>query len=134
LITREELQDLYEKTDFESKLLLPDRIIAMCADLFKYLIKSGPPEQKTIIFCVRDIHAEIVANEMNNLYTAWCTANGKTQTAKHYAFKCTSESGGSGYIADMKGSNTDYFIAATVDLLSTGVQGRHSGYRKPVRR
>jgi type I restriction enzyme R subunit len=128
-ITREELQDLYEKTDFESKLLLPDRIIAMCADLFKYLIKSGPPEQKTIIFCVRDIHAEIVANEMNNLYTAWCAvhraanrlANGKTQASKHYAFKCTSESGGSDYIADMKGSNTDYFIATTVDLLSTGI-------------
>jgi len=40
---------------------------------------------------------------------------------KNYAFKCTAESGGSNYIADMKGSNVDYFVATTVDLLSTGV-------------
>jgi len=121
LITEDELKRLYEKTDFESTLLLPDRIIAMCASLFNYLAEGGAPEQKTIIFCVRDIHAEMVANELNNLYAAWCAANGRTITANHFAFKCTAESGGSDYIADMKGSNTDYFIAATVDLLSTGV-------------
>lgn len=93
----------------------------MCDDLFNYLLKTGGPEQKTIIFCVRDIHAEIVANQLNNLYALWCAANGKEIRTKHYAFKCTSESGGSDYIADMRGSNTDYFIATTVDLLSTGV-------------
>jgi type I restriction enzyme R subunit len=120
-ISKVELNALYEKTEYEAKLLLPDRIIAMCADLFQHLVKSGVPEQKTIIFCVRDIHAELVANEMNNLYNAWCTTTGKEQKTKHYAFKCTAESGGSDYIADMKGSNTDYFTAATVDLLSTGV-------------
>jgi len=119
-VTEKELEDLYEKTDFESRLLLPDRIIAMCTDLFNYLVQSGTPEQKTIIFCVRDIHAEFVATEMNNLYSQWCAANGHHQ-ANNYAFKCTAESNGQDYIADMKGSNTDYFIASTVDLLSTGV-------------
>jgi type I restriction enzyme R subunit len=80
----------------------------------------GTPEQKTIIFCVRDIHAEIVAAEMNNLYSAWCAANGNRK-ADNYAFKCTTEVKGSQYIADMRGSNTDYFVATTVDLFSTGV-------------
>jgi len=117
---KEELESLYEKTDYESRLLLPDRIIAMCTDLFNYLVQSGTPEQKTIIFCVRDIHAEIVATEMNNLYYQWCAANGHRK-ANNYAFKCTAEANGQNYIADMKGSNTDYFIASTVELLSTGV-------------
>ena len=119
-VTEDELKKLYEKTDYESRLLLPDRIIAMCADLFDHLIHTGTPEQKTIIFCVRDIHAEIVANEMNNLYAAWCAANG-SRKANNYAFKCTAKSDGSDYISDMKGSNADYFVATTVDLLSTGV-------------
>jgi type I restriction enzyme R subunit len=92
----------------------------MCADLLNYLIQTGTPEQKTIIFCVRDIHAEIVMNEMNNLYSAWCAANGHRK-ANNYAFKCTAEAGGGEYISDMKGSNADYFVASTVDLLSTGV-------------
>ena len=76
--------------------------------------------QKTIIFCVRDIHSELVANELNNLYAQWCKINNKNPCA-HFAFKCTSQSDGSDYISDMKGSKTDYFIATTVDLLSTGV-------------
>ncbi|MCL2153284.1 MAG: DEAD/DEAH box helicase family protein [Oscillospiraceae bacterium] len=120
-VTEEELNKLYEKTDYESRLLLPDRIIAMCADLFNYLIQTGTPEQKTIIFCVRDIHAEIVAAEMNNLYNEWCILNNAYRSANNYAFKCTAEAGGRDYIADMKGSNSDYFIASTVELLSTGV-------------
>ena len=119
-VTAEELKTLYAKTDYESQLLLPDRIIAMCADLFKYLVQTGGPEQKTIIFCVRDIHAEIVAAEMNNLYAAWYAANGHRK-AHNYAFKCTAAAKGSDYIADMKGSNSDYFVASTVELLSTGV-------------
>ena len=119
-VTEEELKALYEKTDYESQILLPDRIIAMCADLYKYFVQTSGPEQKTIIFCVRDIHAEIVADTMNNLYAAWCAANGHRK-AHNYAFKCTAAAKGSDYIADMKGSNADYFVASTVELLSTGV-------------
>jgi type I restriction enzyme R subunit len=119
-VVEEELNTIYNRTDYESRLLLPDRINAMCADLFNYLVQAGTPEQKTIIFCVRDIHSEIVAAEMNNLYSAWCAANGHRK-ANNYAFKCTAEAKGSDYISDMKGSNSDYFVATTVDLLSTGV-------------
>ena len=120
ITTLVELKKLYEKTDYESKLMLPDRITVMCKDLFDVMKNKGTVEQKTIIFCVRDIHAELVAAEMNNLYASWCTINNKTQ-CKNYSFKCTSKSGGKDFIADMKGSKSDYFIATTVDLLSTGV-------------
>ena len=42
----------------------------MCADLFKLLCENGGPEQKVIIFCTREIHADRVAMQMNNLYAS----------------------------------------------------------------
>ena len=119
-IAAEELDDLYARTSFENRVMLPDRVIAMCRDLFAYLMETGGPEQKTIIFCVRDTHADRVAVELNNLYVQWCRDN-ELRPCESYAFKCTSESGGKDYLADLKGSRRNYFIATTVDLLSTGV-------------
>lgn len=118
-ITRQYLKELYERTSYEDRILLPDRVFTMCKDLFLYLMHSGGPEQKTIIFCVRDRHADDVAAEMNNLYAAWCAANGKTRK-EPYAFKCTA-AGGSDYLADLRGATRSHFVAATVDLLTTGV-------------
>ena len=57
----------HEGTQFEDRVLLPDRVLAMCQDLFNYLLDTGGPEQKTIIFCARDRHADDVAVCMNNL-------------------------------------------------------------------
>jgi type I restriction enzyme R subunit len=119
-ITREQLKALYEKTEYEDRLLLPDRVLAMAQDLFSYLLHSGGPEQKTIIFCVRDRHADDVAIVMNNLYAVWCRENGKTP-AQNYAFKCTASVGGAEYIADLRGGSRHHFVATTVDLLTTGV-------------
>lgn len=119
-ISAEEIRALYDKTDYENRILLPDRVFAMCTDLFKYLIDTGGPEQKTIIFCVRDRHADDVAATMNNLYAEWCGKNNK-QLLDHYAFKCTASVGGSQFLADLRGASRSYFIATTVDLLSTGV-------------
>jgi type I restriction enzyme R subunit len=119
-ITRQQLQDLYDKTEYEDRILLPDRVLAMARDLFSYLLATGGPEQKTIIFCVRDRHADDVAIAMNNLYAAWCQQNGR-KPADHYAFKCTAASAGNSYLADLRGSSRNYFVATTVDLLSTGV-------------
>jgi type I restriction enzyme R subunit len=119
-ITREQLQELYDKTEFEDAILLPDRVLAMTQDLFKYLLETGGPEQKTIIFCVRDRHADDVAIAMNNLYAAWCKENGRTP-AQNYAFKCTASVGGASYIADLRGGSRHHFIATTVELLTTGV-------------
>jgi type I restriction enzyme R subunit len=117
---REELREYYAEGHFEDTLLLPDRVQAMCLDLFQFLLETGGPEQKTIIFCVRDHHADAVAIALNNRYADWCAEQGM-ERAELYAFKCTAASGGNDYLADLRGSARSHFIAATVDLLTTGV-------------
>jgi type I restriction enzyme R subunit len=119
-ITVGELRARYEKTEYEDSILLPDRVLAMCQDLFQYFLETGGPEQKTIIFCARDRHADDVAATMNNLYAEWCAKNNATRL-EPYAFKCTAASSGSEYLADLRGGARHHFIATTVDLLTTGV-------------
>jgi type I restriction enzyme R subunit len=119
-ISPEELHELYDKTEFEDRILLPDRVLAMCQDLFAQLLEAGGPEQKTIVFCVRDRHADDVAITLNNLYADWCARNGHAR-AEPFAFKCTALSGGSQYLRDFRGLSRRYFVATTVDLLTTGV-------------
>jgi len=116
----EQVRERYEKTSFENRILLPDRVAAMTEDLFMYLLGSGGPEQKSIIFCVGDRHADEVAIAMNNLYGAWCAKNGH-RPVEAYAFKCTAMSSGNDYLPDFRGSSAHHFIATTVDLLTTGV-------------
>ena len=116
----DEVREHYGAESFEALLLLPERVREMCADLFTHLIATGGPEQKTIVFCARDHHADRVAAELNNLYAAWCEANA-CKRAEPYAFKCTASVGGAEYIADLKAASRSHFIATTVDLLSTGV-------------
>jgi type I restriction enzyme R subunit len=110
----------YEAPSLEARLLIPARIKKMCSDLFNQLVATGGPEQKTIIFCVRDRHADDVATVMNNLYAAWCKKNNQYRLDP-YAFKCTASVGGADYIADLKGASRHHLIATTVDLLTTGV-------------
>jgi type I restriction enzyme R subunit len=119
-VSRKELDELYRKTEYEDSIQLPDRVIRMCSDLFQYLLKTGGPEQKTVIFCVRDNHADAVSREMNNLYAHWCQENNK-QRAEPFAFKCTAAGSGNDYLPDLRGSSRTHFIATTVELLSTGV-------------
>lgn len=119
-ITPEQIEALYQKYQFENKVLLPDRVLAMCQDLFNYLLESGGPEQKTIVFCARDRHADDVAVCMNNLYAAWCQDNDKERLSS-YAFKCTAESSGNDQLPDLRASSRSHFIATTVELLTTGV-------------
>jgi len=110
----------YDAPDIEDKILMPERVAAMTKDLFNHLLETSGPEQKTIIFCTRDRHADDVATAMNNLYADWCAKNGKPRL-EPYAFKCTASVGGSDYIADLRGGSRHHFIATTVDLLTTGV-------------
>ncbi len=119
-ITREEVEAHYDKYHYEGSLLLPDRIQAMCRDLFQYLLETGGPERKTIIFCVRDRHADDVAVHMNNLYAKWCADNSK-KCVEDYAFKCTAAGNGNKQLPDFRGASRSHFIATTVDLLTTGV-------------
>ncbi|MEW6381355.1 MAG: DEAD/DEAH box helicase family protein [bacterium] len=120
LMVREELAAFYAKTDYELRIVLPDRVLAMCQDLFNYFLAGEGPEQKTIIFCARDYHADSVAVQMNNLYAQWCQANGR-ERLEPYAFKCTAAASGNDQLPDLRGSSRSHFIATTVDLLTTGV-------------
>lgn len=115
----DDLKDQYQGRNFDGDLIIPERINAMCADLFSRLCEHGGPEQKVIIFCTRDLHADRVALQMQRLYAAWCKERG-VPPKEHYAFKCTAE-GGSELIEVMRGSGERCFVACTVDLLATGV-------------
>ena len=114
-----DVREEYGAPTFEQRLVMPDRVHAMCEDLFQLLANDGDPRQKTIIFCVNIAHANRVQIEMNNLYAQWCNGNGVVRNDP-YAFSCTAESGRE-YISELRGNGTRYFVATTAELLTTGV-------------
>jgi type I restriction enzyme R subunit len=122
LLTESDLtKDEYTGKDFDDELFIELRTPKMCADLFELLCENGGPEQKVIIFCTREIHADRVTQHMNNLYVRWCRDRGDTPK-DHYAFKCMGgANNGSDMIEPMRGSGERAFIACTVDLLEAGV-------------
>ena len=121
-LTEEDLTKAeYTGKDFDDELFIELRTPRMCEDLFQLLCQNGGPEQKVIIFCTREIHADRVAQHMNNLYIRWCKAQRRTPK-DHYAFKCMGgANNGSDMIEPMRGSSERAFIACTVDLLEAGV-------------
>jgi type I restriction enzyme, R subunit len=122
LLTEADLtKDEYTGKDFDDELFIELRTPAMCEDLFALLCQNGGPEQKVIIFCNREIHADRVAMQMNNLYVRWCKEKGQTPKDR-YAFKCMGgPNNGADMIEPMRGSGERAFIACTVDLLEAGV-------------
>lgn len=133
-LTPQEIADRYDANSFERDILLPDRVKAMCRDLFEQMIgnvihrgvdgKPLGPRQKMIIFCAGDRHADLVAAEMNNLFAAYCAAKGE-ERFDPFAFKCTSKAGDAeSTIKDLRGSARTHFVATTVELLTTGVDVR----------
>jgi type I restriction enzyme R subunit len=136
-LTPQQIADRYDANNFEKKIILPDRVKAMCRDLFEQMLANmihrAPDStllgarQKTIIFCATDRHADLVAAEMNNLFAAYTAALGE-ERLDPYAFKCTAAAGDAKTtIKDFRGSARTHFVATTVELLSTGVDV------KPVR-
>ncbi|MFM2055687.1 MAG: hypothetical protein RLY71_72 [Pseudomonadota bacterium] len=114
-------KDSYTGKDFDDELFIELRTPRMCEDLFKLLCENGGPEQKVIIFCTREIHADRVALHMTNLYANWCKQHGH-EPRDHYAFKCMGgANNGADMIEPMRGSGQRAFIACTVDLLEAGV-------------
>jgi len=114
-------KDEYTGKDFDDELFIELRTPKMCADLFQLLCENGGPEQKVIIFCTREIHADRVAQHMNNCYVRWCREQGRTPKDL-YAFKCMGgANNGADLIEPMRGSGERAFIACTVDLLEAGV-------------
>jgi type I restriction enzyme R subunit len=116
----EDVRKRYAASSFERSIIIKERVRVMAQDLFSQLVATGRPEQKTIIFCVSDNHADEVAIALNNLYAEWCRENNSTPV-DNFAFKCTASVQGGDYIADLKGGTRHHFIATTVDLLTTGV-------------
>jgi type I restriction enzyme R subunit len=111
----------YTGRDFDDELFIDMRTPVMCADLFQLLCENGGPEQKVIIFCTRELHADRVAMHMNNLYVRWCREK-KREPKEHYAFKCMGGvNNGADMIEPMRGSGERAFVACTVDLLEAGV-------------
>ena len=109
-------------TSIEDKLILPERVQAMSAHLFARLLAIGSrdPHQKTIVFCASDHHADLVTNELNNLYAKWCQQHGQRRRS-HFAFKCMSSTNGQALIPDFRSRQRARYIATTKDLLTTGV-------------
>ena len=115
----DDLQPQYVAASLEQNLRLPDRVNAMTTDLFEHLCESGGPFQKTLIFCASISHANAVVQAINGRYADWCAGNG-VAPVEPYAFSCTAN-GGRELIADLRGSRHRAFVAATVDLITTGV-------------
>ncbi len=119
------MQEVPEQTlppSLELRLIMPDRVKAMCAHFFERLLDTGDgnPLQKTIIFCASDHHADLVTNAMSTLYAQWCRAHNHKRV-QTYAFKCMASASGQDLIPDFRGRQRSHFIATTKDLLTTGV-------------
>lgn len=106
----------------DAKLILPERVDAMCRHLFERLLATGDndPLQKTIVFCASDHHADLVANRLNGLYADWCKTNSQKRVPT-YAFKCMASVNGQALIPELRGRERSHIIATTKDLLTTGV-------------
>ena len=124
LLTDNEIKEIYTKKNFDKELVLPDRRKAMINDLIKNLEDTGGLKQKTIIFCVNDLHAHDVANDIHNI----AVDKGYRDTKK-LVFKFTQKGVDAGTLGEsqetlmgnMRGSKSSHFIATTVELLTTGV-------------
>lgn len=117
---REQVREFYGPHELDDQLLMPERVNAMCRELFRHFLNNGGAEQKAIIFCARERHAADVAAKMNNVYAEWCRSMGR-ERLDPYAFQCTGSVGGSDYVAELRGASRSHFVATTVDLLTTGV-------------
>ncbi|MFB2836776.1 DEAD/DEAH box helicase family protein [Floridanema evergladense] len=119
-IAEAEVRQIFQRGKIKSRIFLPNFEQRRCEDLFNYLLETGGAEQKTIIFCMSDRHADLITKNMNNLYVEWCKQNNRNRV-EDYAFKCTDKGGGQELIPNFRGSSRSHFIATTVDLLTTGV-------------
>lgn len=57
----------YTTSNFERDIRMPDRTTAIAEDLWSTLGKYGLRDEKTIIFCVDDTHAALMAAELRRL-------------------------------------------------------------------
>ncbi|MBM3838884.1 MAG: hypothetical protein FJ398_13140 [Verrucomicrobia bacterium] len=91
-----------------------DRVKAMSENLFQFLLETGDPLQKTVIFCTRDHHANQIMIALNNLYAAWCQKVRRTPK-EWYAFQGTGNPDlrppAGDLLPEFRGSRNSHFIA-----------------------
>ncbi len=122
-------QDRYDMPDFERKITMPEHVKKLCAHMDKLMRRFGRME-KTMVFCVNMDHALQVTKELNLLNT--------DLSVPEYAVRIVSEEGSTGKALLERFQDTEKqlpVIAATVDLLTTGVDApsvRNVVFMKPI--
>jgi type I restriction enzyme, R subunit len=101
----------YETKHFERDVSLPDRTIWIAEDLYAQLKRYGLENEKSIVFCVNDTHAALMAQELRRIsgdpeYAARIT---RAERNSHQLERNFQEVG-----------RTKPRVAVTVDLLTTG--------------
>jgi len=109
-----EVKEWYRVSELWRSLILPDRTEAISKHLAELLYTYGPME-KTMVFCVTQEHARLVAKHLQNSFRHLGFDN--------YAVTITSEETGieKDYIDFQDSEKEAPVVATTVDLLSTGV-------------
>jgi type I restriction enzyme R subunit len=101
----------YDTSDFERVVRLPDRTRAIAEDLWEQLCQNGLQNEKTIIFCVDDTHAALMALEMRRVASDNDYAARITRSERH-SHQLERNFGAIG--------RSKPRVAVTVDLLTTG--------------
>lgn len=110
-----EVRDKYEQGQFEREITLPDRTRIICAHLAN-LLDASDPLQKTIVFCVSQEHALEVAKHLQNHF-------GPPYRLPDYAVRIVADEHDARDLIEQfqDSEKRSPVVAATVDLLSTGV-------------
>ena len=101
----------YETRHFERDVSLPDRTRWIAEDLYAQLKKYGLQDEKTIVFCVNDTHAAMMAQELRRIAddTEYAARITRAERNSHQLERNFQEVG-----------RAKPRVAVTVDLLTTG--------------
>jgi type I restriction enzyme R subunit len=108
---------LYNQKDFDANIVLDERTKLVAKKISEYLMESGDPYQKTIVFCVDEEHAERMRQAIANENQKECIKDSR------YVMRITgSDSEGKAQLGNFIDPESRYpVIATTSKLLSTGV-------------
>ena len=116
-----EVREHYDAESFEALLLMPERVAEMCADLFAHLVATGGPEQKTIVFCARDQHADARGRRAEQPLRGLVRGQ-RLQARRALRLQVHRQRGRRRvHRRPQRRPPAPHFIATTVDLLTTGV-------------
>ena len=103
-----------------TKLLIPERVPAMTRSSVRPASRHGRAGAKDH-HLLRPRPARRRCGDRHEQSLRRLVRTERQATPRPFAFKCTASVGGAQYLADLRGASRSYFIATTVDLLTTGV-------------